>query len=102
LIQGFLEKVNLSKNLSEDWQRFVLERKAEELAVLIAEENLKEEAARHFLDIAFRDGLLKTTGTDMDKIMPSVSRFGGGNRAEKKDAIIVKLRMFFDKYSGLV
>ena len=102
LIQGFLEKVNLSKNLSEDWQRFVLERKAEELAVLIAEENLKEEAARHFLDIAFRDGLLKTTGTDMDKIMPPVSRFGGGNRAEKKDAIIVKLRMFFDKYSGLV
>lgn len=49
----------------------------------------------------FRDGSLKTTGTDVDKIMPPVSRFGGGNRNEKKQGIVDKLRSFFEKYHGL-
>ena len=46
--------------------------------------------------------ILKTTGTDIDKILPPVSRFGGGNRAEKKQGIIDKLMVFFEKYLGLV
>lgn len=33
--------------------------------------------------------------------MPPVSRFGGGNRAEKKQNIIDKLKAFFEKYFGL-
>ena len=44
----------------------------------------------------------KTTGTDVDRILPPVSRFGGGNRAAKKDGIIAKLQAFFDKYFGLI
>ena len=40
--------------------------------------------------------------TDIDKILPPVSRFGGGNRAEKKQGIIDKLMTFFEKYWGLV
>ena len=28
-------------------------------------------------------------------------RFGGGNRAEKKENIIVKVKKFFEKYFGL-
>ncbi|MCL1829661.1 MAG: restriction endonuclease subunit R, partial [Oscillospiraceae bacterium] len=63
---------------------------------------LKDEEARRFIDMAFRDGILKTTGTDIDKILPPVSRFGGGNRAEKKQGIIDKLMVFFEKYAGLV
>jgi type I restriction enzyme R subunit len=34
--------------------------------------------------------------------MPAVSRFGGGNRTEKKQTIIDKLKTFFEKYFGLV
>lgn len=33
--------------------------------------------------------------------MPPVSRFGGGNRAEKKQGIIVKIKAFFEKYFGI-
>ena len=33
--------------------------------------------------------------------MPPISRFGGGNRAEKKLAIIEKLKNFFDKFFGI-
>jgi len=102
LIERFIEKVNISKNVDADWQGFVRERKEEDLAALIAAEKLKEDEARRFIDIAFRDGVLKTTGTDIDKILPPVSRFGGGNRSEKKQGIIDKLMKFFEKYLGLV
>ena len=77
------------------------ERKEEDIAALIADENLRDEEARRFIDIAFRDGILKTTGTDIDKILPPVSRFGG-NRAAKKQGIIDRLMGFFEKYLGLV
>lgn len=33
-----------------------------------------------FIDNSFREGVLKTTGTDIDKIMPSISRFSGGDK----------------------
>ena len=33
--------------------------------------------------------------------MPPVSRFGGGNRAKKKQTIIEKLKAFFEKYFGI-
>jgi type I restriction enzyme R subunit len=102
LINSFVARVNVSKNIDDDWRYFVHERKEEDLAALIADEKLKDEEARRFIDIAFRDGILKTTGTDIDKIMPPVSRFGVGNRAEKKQGIIDKLLTFFEKYLGLV
>jgi len=102
LINNFIARVNVTKSVDKDWQRFVKERKEEEITALITGENLKDEEARRFIEIAFRDGILKTTGTDIDKIMPPVSRFGGGNRAEKKQGIIDKLMVFFEKYLGLV
>ncbi|MDR1605218.1 MAG: hypothetical protein LBS10_10625 [Gracilibacteraceae bacterium] len=102
LIERFVEQVNVSTRVDADWPRFVLERKEEDLTALIADEKLKDEEARRFIDIAFRDGTLKTTGTDIDKLLPPVSRFGGGNRADKKQALIAKMLKFFEKYSGLV
>jgi len=77
------------------------ERKEEDITAIIEEEKLKPEETRRFIDNAFRDGVLKTTGTAIDKIMPPVSRFGGG-RAAKKQGIIEKLLRFFEKYFGLV
>lgn len=50
---------------------------------------------------AFRDGVIKTTGTDIDNLMPPISRFGGGNRAAKKQTIIEKLKVFFDRFFGI-
>jgi len=102
LIERFIEQVNTSANIDNDWKHFVLRRKEEELTALISDEKLKNEETRRFIDIAFRDGLLKSTGTDIDRILPPVSRFGDGNRAEKKQSIIEKLMQFFEKYLGLV
>ena len=102
LIENFIETVNASTKVDEDWRKFVHEQKEADLEALISEEKLKQKATRKFIENSFRDGMLKTTGTDIDKIMPPVSRFGGGNRAEKKQGIIDKLAQFFEKYFGLV
>ena len=45
--------------------------------------------------------MVKTTGTDIDKLMPPISRFGGGNRAEKKKTVIEKLLGFFERFFGI-
>ncbi|MDK2990921.1 MAG: type restriction enzyme subunit, partial [Clostridiales bacterium] len=101
LIERFIEQVNVSTKIDEDWRKFLHERKEEDIAALIEEEKLKPEETRRFIDNALRDGALKTTGTAIDKIMPPVSRFGG-NRTAKKQGIIEKLMKFFEKYFGLV
>ena len=62
---------------------------------------LKEPETRKYLANAFRDGEIKTVGTDIDKLMPPVSRFGGGGRAQKKQGVIDKLKGFFDKFFGI-
>ncbi|MGI6450237.1 MAG: type I restriction endonuclease subunit R [Desulfitobacteriia bacterium] len=101
LIERFIEQVNVSTKVDEDWRKFLHERKEADISAIIEEEKLKPEETRRFIDNAFRDGMLKTTGTAIDKIMPPVSRFGGG-RAAKKQGIIEKLMYFFEKYLGLV
>lgn len=103
LIEGFISRVNTSTQVDDDWQKFVHEQKETDLEALIEAEKLKPAEARRFVANAFRDGVLKTTGTDVDKILPPVSRFGGrGNRAVKKQSVIDKLVAFFEKYLGLV
>lgn len=102
LIENFIATINTQTDVSKDWHKFVLEQRETDLTDLIAEEKLKEEETRKYMDNAFRDGFVKTTGTEIDKLMPPVSRFGGGNRAVKKQGIIDKIKVFFEKYFGIV
>ncbi len=87
LIERFIEQVNVSTKVDEDWRKFLHERKEADITAIIEEERLKPEETRRFIDNAFRDGMLKTTGTAIDKIMPPVSRFGGGRAAKSKELL---------------
>ena len=102
LIRNFLLRINAQTEVDKDWKKFVDEQRENELAVIINEEKLKTEETHKFIDNSFRDGVLKTTGTDIDVIMPAVSRFGGGNRAEKKKRVIDRLMAYYEKYVELV
>ena len=102
LIEHFIEQVNISTKVDEDWRKFLNERREVDIKAIIEEEKLKPEETRRFMDNAFRDGSLKTTGTAIDRIMPPVSRFGGGGRTAKKQGIIEKLLSYFEKYFGLI
>lgn len=102
LIMDFVNKVNTG-NVTDEWRAYVNERKNSELEAIIKDEKLKPEETAKFIENAFRDGVLKTTGTDIDKIMPPVPLFGGGgNRAEKKKGILEKLKGFFERFFGLL
>ncbi len=102
LIEDFIETINASSDVNGDWQKFVQEQKEVDIQELIQEEKLKPEETKKLMENAFRDGVLKTTGTDVDKILPPVSRFGGGgSRDKKKQTVINKLMSFYEKYFGL-
>jgi type I restriction enzyme R subunit len=101
LIESFINTINANSVVERDWRKFVLEQEEKDLQDLIDQEKLKPEETRKFVANSFRDGAIKTTGTDIDKILPPVSRFGGGGRAQKKQTVIDKPKSFFEKYFGL-
>ena len=103
LIEAFIANVNDYDDVFSDWREFVKEQKEKEISTIITEEKLKEDETKRFIDNAFRDGELKTTGIGIDNLLPPMRRFGGGsNRAEKKQTVIEKLKAFFEKFFGIV
>lgn len=101
LIETFIAGINEADDIMTEWHDYVVAKREEDLENIIKEERLKPEETRKFLENAFRDGEIKTAGTDIDKLMPPVSRFGGGKRAEKKQGVINMLKTFFEKYFGI-
>ncbi len=101
LIETFIAGINDVDDVLVEWRSYVSEEREKQLMQIITEERLNEAETRRFLEDSFRNGEVKTTGTDIDKLMPPVSRFGGGNRAAKKQGIIDKLKTFFDKFFGI-
>ena len=102
LIETFIAGVNDVDDVMTEWHDFVSTQREKELSQIIQEEKLREPETRKFLESAFRDGEIKTTGTDIDRLMPPVSRFGGGGaRAKKKQSIIEKLKQFFERFFGI-
>lgn len=101
LIESFISSVNAGTDVDQGWREYVQRRKAEDLNEIIESEHLKPEETEKFIESSFRDGQVRTTGTDIDKILPPMSRFGGGNRQEKKRSVIEKIQSFFERYFGL-
>lgn len=100
LIESFISSVNAGTDVDSGWREYVQRRKAEDLNEIIESEHLKPEETEKFIESSFRDGQVRTTGTDIDKILPPMSRFGG-NRQEKKKSVIEKIQSFFERYFGL-
>lgn len=101
LIDNFIAGLNEIDDVMNEWNEFVSKQREADLNTIISEEKLKPQETWKFMENAFRDGEVKTTGTDIDKMMPPISRFGNSNRADKKQNIIDKLKAFFEKYTGI-
>ncbi len=102
LIENFIDTINVSSNVSEDWKTFVIEQEKEDFKTLVEEENLNEEETRKFISNSFNDGQVKTNGTEINNILPPMGRFGkNSKREEKKKSVIDKIIKFFEKYFGL-
>ena len=101
LIEAFIAEANLIEDVVTEWNNYVSKQREHELNQLIQEEHLNPVETCKFLENTFRLGEVKTVGTDINKIMPPMSRFGGGNRTRKKQTIIEKIKNFFEKYFGI-
>ncbi len=102
LIMDFVDRVSASGEIDEEWRAYVAAQRTAELDAIISEENLKADETRTFVEGAFRDGSIQTTGTAITKILPPTSRFSaGGSHGEKKARVLDRLGKFFDRFFGL-
>ncbi len=99
LINQFITTLDVHSVVDEDWQKFVEEKKIEELDKIIETESLDPEATYTFIKNAFRDGSVPSTGTAISKVLPPVSRFSPtGERTQKRESVLNKLSSFFEKF----
>jgi len=103
LIMQFIERMTPKKgDVTEEWNEYVNRQCEQELEDIISEENLQPEATRRFMDQAFGDGYVTTTGVAITKVLPPMPIFGGQvNREAKKNTVLDKLQRFFSKFFGL-
>lgn len=102
LIEAFVGSVSPKATVDEEWKAFVSRKMADELDQIIADEGLNADETRTFVNNAFRDGFVPTTGTAITKILPPVSRFSKNNKhSATKQAVLDKLAVFFERYFGL-
>jgi type I restriction enzyme R subunit len=99
LIEQFIGSLNANSSVDEDWRTFVDAKKMEELNKIITDEGLDHGETYKFIDNAFRDGSIQSSGTAISKILPPVSRFSADNsRGKKRETVLDKLSSFFNKF----
>jgi type I restriction enzyme, R subunit len=99
LINRFITSLDVGGNINEDWQKFVNQRKKEELEKIISDENLDHDATYTFVKNAFRDANVSGTGTAITEILPPVSRFSKtGERTKKRENVLFRLKNFFERF----
>lgn len=102
LIEEFVDRVSVSGAVDEEWIAFITARRSEELERIIQEERLNAEETRQFMERAFRDGVVSSTGTAITRVLPPVSRFSpDGAHSETKQRVLARLGEFFERFFGL-
>jgi len=100
LIEQFIQSLEISSVVDDDWIKFVETKKVEELEKIIKDENLNHDKTYKFVENAFRNWFVETTGTSITKIIPkTISRFSKtGERTKKRENVITKLTKFFERF----
>ncbi len=102
LIERFIDSLGDHAEVDRDWERFVEEKKTEELDQIILAEGIDRDKTIRFVDNAFRDGGVSSTGTALAEILPPGGRFSpSGERAKKRKSVLAKLTAFFDRFFGI-
>jgi type I restriction enzyme R subunit len=102
LIEKFVDSINNDSDIEGDWRKFIAEQKKVELDEIIKEEGLSASATEEFINQAFIDGELRTTGTAVTKLLPPVNMFSPGyEHSIRKSFVIEKLKAFFERFSNL-
>jgi type I restriction enzyme R subunit len=102
LIENFVDNISVDGEIDQEWRTFIAATREAELETIITDENLRPDETRVFVETAFRDGQIRTSGTAITKVLPPVSRFAAdGGHGEKKQRVVQKLGAFFERFFGL-
>ncbi|MGI6590024.1 MAG: type I restriction endonuclease subunit R [Eggerthellaceae bacterium] len=104
LIEQFIDSLETSDDVTADWEKYIANKREEELTVIVSEENLDDEKTHDLMERAFRDGGIPESGTEVTSLMLNKpSRFGKGGAAyaQTKDRVVSRLKAFFERFSGL-
>ncbi|RIY22750.1 type I restriction endonuclease subunit R [Gardnerella vaginalis] len=86
------------------WSEYVEQKYNHDLAQLVQSEGLNDSLTRKFMEKSFSAGEVSELGTDINDLMPRMSRFGAAAiaRAEKKSRIVESMRNLFNEFVGLI
>ena len=102
LIEAFVDRVSATGAVDEEWTTYVAARRAAELDKIIDDEGLRADETREFVERAFRDGAIQSSGTAITRVLPPASRFSAeGGHGETKQRVLTKLGDFFERFFGL-
>ena len=105
LMVSFIQQLDLKgltdqATLLADFYHYAQECQRRELATLIAEENLQEEAAKRYIQHSLLRGYASENGTDLHKTLPKMGILNP-NYLPKKSRVLERIRAFVDKYKGI-
>ena len=105
LIMKFIKKMTPEHSegkgdIDKEWSDYIAKEREAELSSIIKDERLKPEETKKFIDQAFEDGYVTSTGLAITNVLPPMPLFGGGkaNREKKKETVLTKLTGFFNKF----
>lgn len=102
LILAFIDSLNDGSDIYSDFESFMDSKKQEELEKIIAEENLNSEETYKFIKRSFEKGSVEINGTEISNVLPAMDMFTKTNdRLNKKNTVIDKLLLFFDKFFSI-
>ncbi len=98
MIIAFINSLNdeSDNSIYDSFNSFINEQRNVELEVIITKHKLKPDETRNFINSCFQQKFLKTNGTEIDDILPAMSRFTTNkseNRIEKKQQVIIDLQL---------
>ena len=104
LIIEFINRTDLSKlekneDIIEAFYTYAKIEKEKEIDKLIEEENLKEKSKK-FIEKSINKGHVVQGGTELDEVLPSVTRRGGAREA-KKQSVLSKLKEIVKVFVGI-
>ena len=102
LIENFIDSLTPDdSDVDVVWREYVRHQKEQELERIIADERLKPEETRRFVEASFRYGAIRENGTEVAAILPTMSRFSK-DRATKKETVLSRLKALFEKFRDII
>jgi type I restriction enzyme R subunit len=106
LIEKFIQILDTVNDVDSQWKIFIKKSFESDISAISDQEGLKKEKTHQFIENSLQDGIFKISGTEIDKLLPPLSRFNEdanrATRATKKEGVIAKLKVIFDKFFGLI